>query len=478
MSDDLTMADLMGEIDAQLTTFRRGFHPGETVRGTVVSVGPEFLVLDIQAKMEGIVNRYDLDPEQPMPAVGDVLELYFVEMQGGAARMTSRLDGSGAAVDQSIRQAHESRMPLEGTVEKEVNGGFEVTIAGQRAFCPYSQIDLHRGDTPTESYVGQRLTFRVSEYEPQEHTLVVSRREVLEAERSARREALQAELKEGDIRTGVVRQIMPFGVFVDLGGADGLIPLKELSWDRTLDASDLVKVGQTVTVAILSLDWQANRIGLSLRGAQRDPWLEFAEEYGPGQYLTVTVTNLMPFGAFAQIEPGVEGLIPISKLGGGRRINHPREAVAEGDRLDVQIDSIDLERRRVSLKPVDERVRRLAPGEIAVGAHLRGLVEGIREFGVFVRLAEDKTGLLHIGECAIERGGNPAAKLERKFPPSSEIEVVVKSIDGERIGLSLPGSGEADGASDEDISDVLRRHSEPQQGALGSLQDLFGSMDL
>ncbi len=478
MSNDLTMADLMGEIDAQFSTFRRGFSPGESVRGTVLSVGPDFLVLDVHAKMEGIVNRFDLDPEQPMPAVGDELDLYFVEMQGGAARLTPRLDGSGAAVDQSIRQAYESRMPLEGTVEKEVNGGFEVSIAGQRAFCPYSQIALHRGDTPTEAYVGQHLTFCVAEYEPEEHTLVVSRRDVLEAERTARRETLRETLKEGDIRGGVVTQIMPFGVFVDLGGADGLIPLKELSWDRTVAAEDLVAIGQRVTVAILSIDWEANRIGLSLRSTQRDPWLEFAEEYGPGQYLTVTVTKLMPFGAFAQIEPGVEGLIPISKLGGGRRIAHPREVVAEGDRIDVQIDTIDVERKRVSLKPVDERVRRLVPGEIAVGARLRGLVEGIREFGVFVRLSEDKTGLLHIGECAIERGGNPVSKLERKFPPSSEIEVVVKSIEGDRIGLSLPGSGSAEDSPEEDLAELLQRRAEPSDGKLGSLQDLFGSMGL
>lgn len=473
---DVSMTDLMGEIDAQFAGFRRGFNPGEALQGTVVSVGSEFLVVNIKAKMEGIVSRLDLDPEAPMPVLGDVLDLFFVQMQDGAARLTPRLSGSSAAVDQSIRQAFESKMPLEGLVEKEVNGGYEVTVSGQRAFCPYSQIDLNRSRDNAATYIGQRMTFLVSEYEPEDHTLVVSHREVLERERAAKREGLRAELKEGDVRAGVVTNIMPFGVFVDFGGIEGLIPLKELSWDRSVKAEDILKVGQGVTVTVLALDWEANRFTLSLRDAKSDPWLAFAEEYGTGQYLTVTVTKLMPFGAFAMIQPGVEGLIPISKLGGGRRILHPREAVSEGDRLDVQIESIDLEQRRVSLKPVDARIQALKPGEIAVGATLKGIVEGIREFGVFVRLSEEKTGLLHIGECGIERGGNPASKLERKFAPGSEIEVIVKAIDGTRIGLTLPGAGSGDEDGDEDLVELLRKSNGPESKSFGSMGSMFGNL--
>jgi small subunit ribosomal protein S1 len=393
----ISMAELMGEVDAQMAAFRRGFDPGEAVRGTVVSVGPDFLVIDLNAKIQGIVARADLDPDSPMPAEGDQLELYFVQMQDGAARLTGRLSGSGAAVDQSIRQAYETRMPLEGLVEKEVNGGYEVTISGQRAFCPYSQIDLNRSRDNAADYVGQRLNFMVQEFDPEEHTLVVSHREVLEKERALKRDAIRAELSEGDLREGTVTSIMPFGVFVDIGGVEGLIPLRELSWDRTLKAEDLVHLGQRVTVAVQSLDWEADRFGFSLRSTQADPWSLFAQEAQVGQYHSVKITKLMPFGAFAEVKPGVEGLIPISKLGTGRRINHPREAVAEGDTLEVQIESIDPDQRRISLKPVDDRVRALKPGEIAVGARLKGFVEGIRDFGVFVRLSEDATGLLHIG---------------------------------------------------------------------------------
>ena len=478
INGDISMAELMGEIDAQIAGFRRGFNPGEALRGTVVSVGEEFLVLDIRATMEGIIARSDLDPEAPMPAVGDLLDAYFVQMQDGAARLTARLSGSGAAVEQSIRQAFESRMPLEGTVEKEVNGGYEVTIAGQRAFCPYSQIALYRSRDDGENYIGRNLTFLVSEFEPEERTLVVSHREVLERERDAKRDALRAELKEGDIRSGVVTNIMPFGVFVDIGGLEGLIPLKELSWDRSLKAEDIVSIGQNVQVAIVALDWEANRFTLSLRGTQSDPWDDFAGEYEVGQYLTVTIVKLMPFGAFAQIQPGVEGLIPISKLGGGRRIQHPREAVSEGEVLDVQIESIDAVQRRVSLKPVDSRVQALQPGEIAIGATLSGIVEGARPFGVFVRLSEEKTGLLHIGECDIERGGNPQAKLEVRFPPGSDIEVIVKSIEGDRIGLTLPGRKVEEDDSGADLAAYLRRGRAGTGNNLGSLGGIFDNLKL
>ena len=345
------MAALMGEVDASFKGFRKGFNPGEAVKCTVVSVGNEFLILNLNSKLEGIINRVDLNPEAPMPAVGDTLTLYFIAMQEGAARFTAKLSGSGAAVNQSIQSAYASKLPLEGVVEKEVNGGYEVTVGGQRAFCPYSQIDIMRTRDSAASYIGQRMTFLVSEYDPEEGAFVVSRRAVLELDREAQRMALIASLNEGDMREGTVTSIMPFGVFVDCGGFEGLIPNKELSWDRTLKAEDIVKVGQKVTVSVISIDWETDRFALSLRAVAKDPWDEFLEEYGVGQFLTAKVTKLMPFGAFAQLAPGVEGLIAISKLGNGRRIMHPREVLKEGETLDVQIEAVDAAQRRISLTP-------------------------------------------------------------------------------------------------------------------------------
>jgi len=206
-----------------------------------------------------------------------------------------------------------------------------------------------------------------------------------------------------------------------------------------------------------------------------DPWVDFAGSLGPGSYVTGKVVKLMPFGAFVSLAPGVEGLVPISRLGAGRRIGHPRECVTEGDELDLQVETIDYDTKKMSLKVVDKRVRDMQPGTIAIAAHLKGLVEGVRDFGVLVRLSEDKTGLLHIGECDIEKGGTPTAKLEAKYPIGSMVDVVVKAMDGDRISLTLPAKASAPGEGGDDVAALMRAASENAQGAsissLGSMLD-------
>jgi small subunit ribosomal protein S1 len=281
------------------------------------------------------------------------------------------------------------------------------------------------------------------------------------------------------VATGTVTRIVEFGVFVDLGGAEGLIPLKEIAWARDVKPEDVVKPGDKVDVQIKDLDWDRNRISLSLRGAQGDPWDGAAARFPQGSTFTGKITKIEKFGAFAQIVPGVEGLIPIGKLGGGRRLMSAREAVTEGQELLLQVDSIDFERRRFSLKPVDERVKALKPGELTEGAKVEGIVESIQPFGIFVRLSEEKTGLLHISETDTPKGGNPAAKLERAFPPASKIEVVVKSVEGDRISLTLPAKWETRGSGDAENNDVSTWLSNNKAGgSFGSLGDAFSKLNL
>ncbi|MCL1856690.1 MAG: S1 RNA-binding domain-containing protein [Kiritimatiellaeota bacterium] len=268
-STGVSMAELMGTVESQLKTYRKGFNPGEAVVCTVVAVERDALILDMNAKMGGVVDRMDLNQDNPLPQVGDRLALYFVGMRNGAARFTTTLSGGAA--------------------------------------------------------------------------------DALDAE--TKREALKAKLREGDIVEGKAVKIMPFGVFVDLGGVDGLIPNRELSWDTEAKAEDIVSVGAAITASVLELDWENDRVTLSLRSVQKDPWELFCEEYGTGNYVTGTVTKLMPFGAFVRLAPSVEGLIPISKLGEGRRLNHAREALKEGETIDVRIEEIDAARRKIALTP-------------------------------------------------------------------------------------------------------------------------------
>ena len=471
------MAALLDEYEDKMNGLRRGFAPGEHVSGTVVSVGERVVTVDLNAKTPGVIDRSQFDPELPLPEPGDAIDAYFVALEDGAARLSlsggAETDGS----DEAIGAAYAAKLPLEGKYEKEVNGGYEVRVNGQRAFCPFSQVALHRPREGAPSPVGTTDTFLVIEYNPAEHTLVVSHRALEERDRDARRETLKASLFEGDFRNGVVTKVMPFGAFVDIGGIEGLIPSAEISWDRSVKPSDILHEGDEVQVKVRRVDWENNRFTFSLKDLAKDPWQEYCEDFSAGSWVTGRVVRLMPFGAFVQLVPGVDGLLPIASLGRGRHIVDPGEVVKVGEELDLKIESMDPVARRISLSLVDKRVAALKPGEIAVGATLKGIVESARDFGVFVRLSEDKTGLLHVSEAGVPKGGNNQAQLEAKFPAGSEIEVVVKGMEGDRISLMLPSTvaaRETAEREERDLRDLLRSNRTGSHDAgLGNLGSLF-----
>lgn len=478
MSDpNSSMADFSEMIDAQLSGYRHGFDPGERVTGTVVEVGAAFVVLDIHAKREGVILRDEFLDENGGVTVelGASVEAYFMGVRDGAFLLSTRV--TGAAAETSLRDAAASGMPVEGLVKSEINGGYEIMVGSTRAFCPYSQIDLYREEGA--EYVGHRVPFLVTEYAEEGRNIVLSHRELLEQERAEKREALKETLQEGDLLEGKVVKLMEFGVFVDIGGVEGLIPLRELSWERNANPEDVVQVGETVGVLVQAIDWERQRISLSLRYAEGNPWDQAAARFPVGSRHDVTITRLMPFGAFAELEPGVEGLIHISKLGGGRRIHHAREAVAEGDKIEVSVESFDSDEQRIGLVPVDERIDRLNADnrELGVGTSVSGIVEGVREFGVFVKLNEDKTGLLHVSETEVQRRGNPAAQLERVYPSGEEVEVVVKSIEGERISLTTP-SKYREQREDPEAEARQFLSDRKQSQSLGSLGDALDQLGL
>ena len=471
------MAALLDEYEDKMNGLRRGFTPGEHVSGTVVSVGERVVTVDLNAKTPGVIDRSQFDPELPLPEPGDAIDAYFVALEDGAARLSlsggAETDGS----DEAIGAAYAAKLPLEGKYEKEVNGGYEVRVNGQRAFCPFSQVALHRPREGAPSPVGTTDTFLVIEYNPAERTLVVSHRALEERDRDARRETLKASLFEGDFRNGVVTKVMPFGAFVDIGGIEGLIPSAEISWDRSVKPSDILHEGDEVQVKVRRVDWENNRFTFSLKDLAKDPWQEYCEDFSAGSWVTGRVVRLMPFGAFVQLVPGVDGLLPIASLGRGRHIVDPGEVVKVGEELDLKIESMDPVARRISLSLVDKRVAALKPGEIAVGATLKGIVESARDFGVFVRLSEEKTGLLHVSEAGVPKGGNNQAQLEAKFPSGSEIEVVVKGVEGDRISLMLPSTvaaRETAEREERDLRDLLRSNRTGSHDAgLGNLGSLF-----
>lgn len=477
----MSMADFGALLDSQLSRYRKGFDPGERVRGTVTAIGSQYVTLDVNAKLEGLVPVEDMTlPDGTLRcAAGQKVEVIFAGMQKGAFLFSGGLS-SKQVVDRTLADAYAKKMPVEGTVEKEINGGYEVTVAGQRAFCPYSQISLFRQDGAV--YVGQKFNFLISEYGEDDRgkNVIVSRRALLEIEREKQRQELVEDLYVGMIATGTVTRIVDFGVFVELGGAEGLIPLKEIAWARGVKPEDVVKVGDTVDVQIKDLDWGRDRISLSLRGAKGDPWEDVFEKFPQGTAFTGVVTKIEPFGAFIQLVPGVEGLLPVGKLGRGRRLSSPKEVLSEGQELLVEVESADPERRRFTLRPVDERVKALRPGELVPGARVEGIVESVQPFGVFIRLSDDKTGLLHVSETGIPKGTSQTGKMEHLFPQDAKVEVVVKAVEGARISLTLPAVWEKERnaeSAENDVSSWMERQK-TAGGSFGSLGDAFAKLKL
>ncbi len=324
--------------------------PGQKREVRVLKVSSEWVFVDCGQKGEGVIDRTELlDPDGACTVnEGDSITAYFLSSRQGEMRFTTKL-ATGAAGSSQLEAAWQGGVPVEGMVEQEIKGGYQIRLGGAtRAFCPFSQIALRRSDDHA-SLVGSRQTFRITEYGEGGRNIVVSRRVLLEEEQQRIREAAWEAIAEGMRLGGSVTSLRDFGAFVDIGGLEGLVPLSEIGWGRVRDAAELLSVGQEVQVVIKSIDREKNRISLSIRETLADPWECVGQSCPEGSYQNGTVGRLANFGAFVSLPCGLDGLIHISKLGGGKRISHPREVVSEGQEVEVKVESIDRDNRRISL---------------------------------------------------------------------------------------------------------------------------------
>ncbi len=332
----------------------RRLSPGQKTTATIVGVDGETIFLDVGLKSEGLINTSEFIDEKGELTVqiGDTISVYYLKSGRSEQLFTTRL-GSGAG-SAHLEEAWRSGVPVEGTVKAEIKGGFEVTLSGQvRAFCPYSQMGLRRVEDPAKEYLGSQKTFRITQYSENGRNIVVSARALMEEEQQQKKEELQATLTEGMSVEGTISSIRSFGLFVDIGGVDGLVPLSEVGWSRVENLEEQFHSGQRVQVVIKSLDWENDRLSLSIKETLDDPWETAINSFPEGTSHVGVINRLAPFGAFVNLAPGIDGLVHISKLGQGRRLNHPREAVEEGQNLEVLIESIDRENKRISLAPSD-----------------------------------------------------------------------------------------------------------------------------
>ena len=325
--------------------------PGEKVAARVLKISDEWVFLDTGRKGEGVLDKKELlDAEGNLTVKeGDTVTAWFLSSSHNEMRFTTRVGGAGAAGQSQLEDAWRSGIPVEGSVEKEVKGGFEVKVAGSvRAFCPFSQMGLRRTDNP-EAYVGRRLEFRITEYGEKGRNIVLSHRAILEEERRRQKEELRESLREGMTVKGTITSIREFGAFVSIGAVEGLLPISEIGWGRVADIREALTVGQEVEVMVKQVDWENDKFSFSLRETLADPWDKVALDFPEGSFHTGRVARLTTFGAFVTLGAGVDGLIHISKLGAGKRISHPREVLREGENVEVRVESVDRANRRLSL---------------------------------------------------------------------------------------------------------------------------------
>ncbi len=350
-SDEMSFAQMFDQDEATQDILS----PGQKVKAEIVRITKEWIFIDLGGKSEGSLASSELLDEEGNLTVkeGDSIEAYFLSAKQNGKIFTTKV--GGAAATAHLEEAYHGRIPVEGTIQKEIKGGFEVKIGSVRGFCPFSQVGLRRV-ADTDQYIGQTLSFKIIEFKEGGKNIIVSHRKILEEERIEKKQALKETLEVGQTVEGTITSVRDFGAFVDIDGIEGLIPISEISWGRTSDIHAEVEEGQQVKVAVKKLDWDNDRYSFSLRETLPDPWDVCALQ--EGTTVSGTVARLADFGAFVTLAPGIDGLVHISKLGAGRRINHPREVVQEGEEVEVRIDSIELDKKRISLSiPLSEEAK-------------------------------------------------------------------------------------------------------------------------
>ena len=453
------------------------FEKGQTIEGTIVALGRDVAFVNVGGKGEAQIEISELtDADGNLEvAAGDRIQAMVVSTVGGLT--LSRKLARGAVTVQKLEDALHTGLPVEGKVERAVKGGYEVRIAQQRAFCPMSQIDTLRTTDPAQ-HEGRVYAFRIIEYKDGGRTLVVSRRALLEDEQRASAAEIRRSIVAGAVMTGRVSSVREFGAFVDLGaGVQGLLHVSEMGWSRVSDPSQVVTPGEDITVKILRVDDDTEKIALGLKQLTADPWSSVHTTYEVGQVRAGRVTRVAEFGAFVELEPGVEGLAHASTFAPTGRTAAWSRLVPVGMTGAFEILNIDPEKKRIGVALVPEGSTRsdgiaTSPPEIVAGARLTGKVERHEKFGVFVFLAPGRSGLIPLGETGVPQ----QVDVAKAFPIGADVEVVVLDVDppGRRIRLSHKAVGRAQEI--EEVREYTAREEEVAPAeAFGSLADKLRS---
>ncbi len=430
-AETMTMEDVMAASDDQLG--RKPVHRGMLVTGKIIMLSQEGIVVDVGAKIEGVIPynqlfEFDTNAEDAAKYFksGDAIQVYVI--RSDIANGTIVLSKKRADQERAwnlLNEIYEKKLPVEVEVVEKVRGGLVANL-GVRAFLPASQIDVRR-ITDLSPYVGQRLKVRIIELNRKRNRVIISRRSIIEEEIAGQKQETLKKLEPGARLEGEVVEITDFGAFINLGGVDGLVHRSEISHGRFNHPKEVLKVGDKVKVEILDMDLERERINLSMKSLIGDPWENVLANYHIGQKIGGAVTNLTPFGAFVEIEPGLEGLIHVSEMSWTKRVRHPKEVLNEGDEVEALILKIDTNQKRISLglRQTQPDPWSSLPDRFPPGTEVTGPITGLTDFGVFMEIEEGIEGLIHISELAHEH----IEDISQQFKRGDEVTAVILNID-------------------------------------------------
>jgi small subunit ribosomal protein S1 len=425
-----SFADLFGSSD-------RSFKEGEIARGTVLSIDNDFVQIDIGFKSEGMIASWEFMTEEGEVtiAVGDRVEVLVEEVENEDGQLVlSKEKAERLKVWDEISNAYDNEEAVEGTIVARVKGGLSVDI-GVKAFLPGSQVDL-RPVRNLEALLGEKANFKIIKFNKRRGNIVLSRRALLETERKMMREGTLATLSEGQILDGVIKNLTDYGAFIDLGGIDGLLHITDMSWGRINHPGELFHVGDEIKVKVLKFDVEAERVSLGLKQIQPDPWIDAGMRYPLGMRIRGKVVSLTDYGAFIELEPGIEGLVHVSEMSWTKRVKHPSKVVTIGDEVEAVVLDVDERDRKISLgmKQIEENPWTVIEDRYPVGTRVSGQVRNITNFGIFVGLEEGIDGLVHVSDISwTEQVKHPSDRFEK----GDEVEAVVLKIDKENEKFSL-----------------------------------------
>ncbi len=409
----------------------------EIVKGTVVQVTKDYAVVDIGYKSEGQVpiQEFGLAEGKPNVKVGDAVEVLLESRENDTGMVVlSKEKADKMRIWDEISAACERDELVEGTIVGRVKGGLSVDI-GVKAFLPGSQVDL-RPIRNLDKLIGEKFKFKVIKFNKKRGNIVLSRRVLLEKERETLKKDTLMKLKEGAVLTGIVKNLTDYGAFIDLGGIDGLLHITDMSWGRVGHPSEMLNVGDELRVIVLKFDPATERVSLGLKQIQEDPWAHAATKFPPGTKITGKVVSLTDYGAFIEMEPGVEGLVHISEMSWTKRVKHPSKVMAIGDQVSAVVLDVDAKAKRISLgmKQIEPNPWTLLEEQYPIGSVIRGQVRNVTDFGIFVGVQEGIDGLVHVSDISWTQRIKHPGDLYKK---GDEVEAVVLNIDVENERFSL-----------------------------------------